>query len=281
MYRALGTHAASAAMFTSALLVAPHSADAAEPRFDDLVRAAQVAAAQQQSANLLRQKLFTEISYEERLDARRQADLLEYLAVKDLPELHDMVRQREIVRRKQQIAATKSKLLSREVIPNPPIKPAVVEFKNTHREEIVVQFPSANGRPDVMTIPAGKSVTKTFELDPGSVIEEVYLVPLPTGESVEQVRRRDVPGKNKRYLRQFVVYENRVQSVVYDRVAKPKSQKPNQVTKGLRSIGVFSAGYGDRDQTIDVYGEAFGKRNPGAAGPHFQQMIKFGLASSE
>lgn len=157
-------------------------------------------------------------------------------------------------------------LIRRTILADTPLPPARVVFTNGHNEEVVARLveTGAGQAPRELRIPPGQSVEYPIERDGGGVIEEVYLVPGPLGELVEETVQVPIPPKP---LYQLVVYANRVTSVYFDRT-KNKSAIPDESSTSLVSLGVFTLPAGDRLQNgdqIDVYREAVTRRNPGAA----------------
>lgn len=159
------------------------------------------------------------------------------------------------------------RMVRREIVPNEPLPPVALEFENLHKEELVLRIHNlaAPQRPIEVSILPGKSALQRIERDAGATLEEVYLVPGPRGEVVEEVHRIPLPPKK---LYDVVAYANRVTSVYFDRTKGKKSTVPDESSLSLVSLGVFPIPPGpavsDGDK-LDVYREAQAQRNPGAA----------------
>lgn len=158
------------------------------------------------------------------------------------------------------------RLVRRAIVPNEPLPPVTVEFENLHKEELVLRIHSiAAARPIEVSILPGKSTLQKIERDAGATLEEVFLVPGPRGEVVEEVHRIPLPPKK---LYDVVTYANRVTSLYFDRTKGKKSAVPDETGLSLVSLGVFPIPPGDAisdGEHIDVYREAQAQRNPGAA----------------
>ncbi len=157
-------------------------------------------------------------------------------------------------------------LVSRTLVPNPPLPPVDVVLANGGRDDLSVRLfdKRVAGKPTELTIPAGERKTIRVDRDAGAVFEETYLVAAATGEVAQQVHRYPLPPRS---LYDVVVYADRVTSMYFDRT-KNRSDTPDSEQKSLVSIGVFPLPPGDRlqqDAEIDVYGEAKYQENPGAA----------------
>jgi hypothetical protein len=157
-------------------------------------------------------------------------------------------------------------LVSRGVVPNPPLAPVQIELVNGHDENLSVRLVSKQGgvRPAEIKLAAGQAARVQIQRDAGGVFEEVYLVPGPLGQMVEQVHRFPLPAQS---LYDIVVYADRVTSVYFDRTQN-RSDVPDSVQTSLVSTGVFPLPPGDHLQEgdqVDVYREAKYQQNPGAA----------------
>jgi len=155
----------------------------------------------------------------------------------------------------------------REIVGRPPLRPARVLFGNSGRNEISVQIVdhrAVGERPTEIRVPPGESVEVTLDRHAGGVAIETHMSRGLYGEWIEDVRRVVIPPD---FLYDVVVYENAVTSVYFDRT-KNKGPIPDDVKRGLRSIGVFPVPRGDRlkdGARIDAYTEARSYDNPGAA----------------
>lgn len=158
-------------------------------------------------------------------------------------------------------------LVSRRVIPNPPLPPARVSLDNSGPDELIVQVvdQAVPMAPPEVRIPAGASSPVAFERDSGGTLEEVYLAPGPLGTLVEQVERFPIPPQ-PRYT--IVAWSNKVTYQYIDRrKEKPKGAVPSFDLKSHVSLGVFPIPPGDllpEGGRVDVYREATLQRNPGA-----------------
>ena len=161
-----------------------------------------------------------------------------------------------------------SRVLTREVIPNPPLPPVEVVMKNNHREPIVMRVFDRRGKKkkyDVKLKPF-QSTKIIVERDSGGRAKETFSAVGPLGTVVRE-RVVDVPPK---VLYDVVIYENSVTSQFFDRT-KPKSKfkkQPDSESRSLRSVGVFEIDPGTEtgDGTeYSAYGMARSMKNPGAA----------------
>lgn len=151
-------------------------------------------------------------------------------------------------------------LVSRAVVPNPPLPPLTVSFPNTHTEDLIVGFADLRRhefppRPAEHTIPRGTTAKFSMARDAGAVLETVWDVVLPPGEVVRQVERLPIAPQQ---IWDLVVWELKV---TYRVVGQPELDM-----KTRRSLGVLYLPAGaDLSDTIDVYREALRANNPGAA----------------
>lgn len=152
-------------------------------------------------------------------------------------------------------------LVSRKVIPNPPLEPATVTLQNSHSNELWVlvtdlRDPKQSSR---VKIPAKMSMNMTLERDAGARVIEVWRIPL-TG--IEQERVVEIPPQQ---LYDMSVYEIAVLSVVRDRTNKGSGQI-NNVIGAPKSVGFYLLPPGDllKDGPLDIYDQAKRQNNTGA-----------------
>lgn len=161
------------------------------------------------------------------------------------------------------------RLVSRRIIPQPPLPPATVTLVNSGTDELVVQIADAldpmQSR-EVSLAPRTSSV-QAFERDAGAMVEEIYLLPGPGRDWVQQVERYPLPPQPRYSL---AVWANRVTyQYIDDRKNRPAGARPSFDLKSHVSIGVFDLPPGDLLQdgeTIDLFAEASRLSNAGAAG---------------
>lgn len=152
-----------------------------------------------------------------------------------------------------------------KLVPNPPLKSVTVELVNTHIEDLSIQLVDhrdRTARPVEFLLKPKESKQLKIDRDAGG--EEQVLLLDATGAQVEMLARRAIPPSS---LYNVVTYEYKVVSVYNDRTKAGKGL-PQEINKGLRSLGVFSLPAGDRlddGSQIDAFREATAQGNPGAA----------------
>lgn len=157
------------------------------------------------------------------------------------------------------------RLLSRKLYTNRPLNAAAVTLRNTTPEELVLRINDHRvpGKIDEIRLPPNGETLLQADRDAGGTLEEIYLVPGPTGP-IEQVKR--IPLPPKQYY-DVVVYANRVAYRYVDK-RKQKGPVPNFEESTLISIGAFPLTPGgalSAGTTLDVFQIASAYRNPGAA----------------
>jgi len=151
-------------------------------------------------------------------------------------------------------------------VPNRPLPPAMVQFKNRHSEDLIVGLidrRNPNQRAQEILIKAGQSVRVPIERDAGGMM--VSSLVAHDGRVLQVLDRIPVPGKT---IYDAAVYEYKVVSKYYDRTrpGPPATQLVSQ-RKGTRSLALFSIPAGQRmltGSTLDVFKEAQLAGNPGA-----------------
>jgi hypothetical protein len=154
-------------------------------------------------------------------------------------------------------------LVERQIVPNLALKPATVFFDNSSPEELVVQMVDATRGKAQFNVPPGGSVPRTIPRDGGGILQETYLVPGPLGGFVERVDSFPLPPQPGPTM---VVWSKRVTYSYIDK--KGISVVPDFDLKTHVSLGVFDLPPGNylRDgDRFDVFAEAAGRQNPGAA----------------
>jgi hypothetical protein len=161
------------------------------------------------------------------------------------------------------------RLVSRRIVPNPPLPPATVTLINGGDEELAVQVADAEVPAQSLELkiaPRGAQ-TQQFERDAGATVEEVYLVPDPIGGWSEQMARYPLPPQPRYSL--AVWAKRTTYQYINKNPNKPKGALPDFDLKSHVSLGVLDLPPGDllRDgEQIDIHRAAVSLRNPGAAG---------------
>lgn len=148
---------------------------------------------------------------------------------------------------------------SRQVVPNPSLRPAEVTFTNEHSRELwlLVADLRSPSKPRRFRIKPTETVSVEFERDAGARLVET----LETRGRVEEYAYELPPQQ----LNDVSVYEFFLQSVAIDRT-KRGNGKIEDINWSPKSIGIFPIPPGNllRDKvTIDFYGEAKSESNPG------------------
>ena len=147
------------------------------------------------------------------------------------------------------------------------LPPVEVLFDNPSAEAIIVRLYDRDQGQQVaeLKIPAGGAVSRVLERDGGQVLEEVWLIPGPGGQLVEDVHRHTLPARI-RY--DVVVFADRTTYQYIDRrQRKPAGALPDFSLNSLVSLGAFPlpAGRGlQQGDRINVPREAALRENPGA-----------------
>jgi hypothetical protein len=151
-------------------------------------------------------------------------------------------------------------LVSREVAPNPPLRPVEVMLTNEHTRELWLLIADLRNprKPTRMKLKPGESKPVVLERDAGSQLVE-------TIETLGRAERHvyDLPPQP---LYDISVYELFLQSVAIDRTKRGKG-KVEDINWSPKSIGILPVPPGEllRDgTTLDVFAEAKSERNAGA-----------------
>ena len=141
--------------------------------------------------------------------------------------------------------------VTRELRPNPPLEPALVEFVNSHSKELWVlvadrRDPAKSMR---LRIPAGKSETVSLVRDAGGTLVEVYEYGAPGLTQRDELATSLPPSV--RY--DVSVYEVAVQSIAIDRTVP--GGKLENVNYSPRSVGWFELAPGPELESgpLDVF----------------------------
>lgn len=152
-------------------------------------------------------------------------------------------------------------------VANPPLNPVGVVLTNSHAEDVVIQLTdrrSPNARPLEIILRPRESKTIKVDRDAGG--EDQVVLVNATGEVTEILESKPIPPQP---LYTATVYEYKVVSLYFDRTLKGAAKyQPQEVGKGLRSLGVFDLPAGDQLQDgseLDPAREAAWNNNPGAA----------------
>ena len=151
---------------------------------------------------------------------------------------------------------------SRELRPNPPLEPALVEFVNSHSKELWVlvadrRNPATSMR---LRIPAGGDETISLARDAGGTLVEVYEYRVPGLTQRDEFATPLPPAV--RY--DVSVYELAVQSIAIDRTVP--GGKLQNVNYSPKSVGWFELAPGSELESgpLDVFQTAARQKNAGA-----------------
>lgn len=151
---------------------------------------------------------------------------------------------------------------SRELRPNPPLEPALVEFVNSHSKELWVlvvdrRHPAESMR---LRIPAGQGETISLARDAGGTLVEVYEYGVPGLTQRDEFATPLPPAV--RY--DVSVYELAVQSITIDRTVP--GGKLENVNYSPKSVGWFELAPGPELESgsLDVFRTATRQKNAGA-----------------
>lgn len=169
-------------------------------------------------------------------------------------------------------------LVSRKVIPNPPLPPATVTLQNPSSDPLVVQIVDRFDprQPPEETIAAGGQTAVSLARDSGAVLEEVFLVPGIDGIVREQVETHPIPPEERYTL---TVWSDKETYRVLPFKGAPKGA-PKTVTEGFSqrsqvSLGVIPIPAGELLQDgeqLDLISTTKRLRNAGAV-VHFPKPI--------
>ncbi len=147
------------------------------------------------------------------------------------------------------LLARSPQLVSREVVPNPPLPPASVTLLNTGSDPLVVQIVDLfDPRPSPdQKIDAGGKLLVSMTRDSGSTLEEVFLVPGADGLLREQKESHPIPPEQRYTL--TVWSDKETYKVLPFKGAKPGA--PKAVTEGFSqrtqvSLGVIPIPAGEQ-----------------------------------
>jgi PASTA domain len=164
-----------------------------------------------------------------------------------------------------------------ELVANQPLQPVTIELTNTHDKTVIASLIDrrTGARRAEFTLHPGDSASAQVERDAGATQQTVLVA--YTGERLGVINQQSVAAQP---LYKVVVFEHTVVSTYIDRTGKdklvPERFRPPAESYGARSIGEFALPAGEllSDGTsIDVYGEANSRRNPGAAG-RYSRILK-------
>ena len=152
--------------------------------------------------------------------------------------------------------------VTRELRPEPPLEPALVEFVNSHSKELWVLV-ADRGDPAKslrLRIPAGKSETVSLVRDAGGTLVEVYEYGAPGLTQRDELATPLPPSV--RY--DVSVYEVAVQSIAIDRTVP--GGKLENVNYSPKSVGWFELAPGPELESgpLDVFQTAGRQGNAGA-----------------
>ncbi len=169
-------------------------------------------------------------------------------------------------------------LVSRKVIPNPPLPPATVSLRNSSPDPLVVQIVDRFDprQPPEEKIDAGGQLAVTLARDSGAILEEVFLIPGIDGIVREQVQTHPIPPEERYTL---TVWSDKETYRVLPFKGAPKGA-PKSVTEGFSqrsqvSLGVIPIPAGDLlrdDEQLDLVSITQRLRNAGAV-VHFPKPI--------
>jgi hypothetical protein len=160
-----------------------------------------------------------------------------------------------------------SVLIDSTTIPNPPLPPALVQFRNDGPRDLqvaIIDSQNPSGSRTMRIAPAAAAEVE-LERDAGATRVSHYWVITPLGETVTREVVNEIPAP-LRY--EVVVHQWQVQSVAIDRTGKSPNPIEDINFQG-RGIGRFPLPPGPELQSgvIDVYRAAVSQQNPGAVAP--------------
>lgn len=151
---------------------------------------------------------------------------------------------------------------SRELRPNPPLEPALVEFVNSHSKELWVLVADRRNPAKSMRlrIPAGASETISLARDAGGTLVEIYEYGVPGLTQRDEFATPLPPAV--RY--DVSVYELAVQSITIDRTVP--GGKLENVNYSPKSVGWFELAPGPELESgpLHVFQTAVRQKNAGA-----------------
>ena len=161
----------------------------------------------------------------------------------------------------------RSVLVSRNLIANPPLAPATVQFANSYREALRLTITDIKKKQTLVSENIGpkQSISVQLPRDAGGRSVEVYQALGLDGTYQNREVVREIPP-TVRY--QVTVHQWQVQSIAIDRTGKSPNVIEDINMQG-RGLGMFSLPPGNQlqDGQIDVYQSAVGAQNQGAIAP--------------
>ena len=170
------------------------------------------------------------------------------------------------------------KLISRILVPNPPLTSANITLINSGADPLVVQIVDLSDprQPPEEKIPAGGQVEILLPRESGGTLEEVFLAPGPGGILLEQTESHPIPPEQRFTL---TIWSDKETYKVLPFKDAPKGA-PKSVTEGFSrrtqvSLGVLPIAPGEllRDgEQMDLVQIAKRLKNPGAV-VHFPKPV--------
>ncbi len=161
----------------------------------------------------------------------------------------------------------RSVLVSRNVIANPPLPPATIQFVNSYREALRLTITDIKKKQVLASENVGpkQSISVQLPCDAGGRSVEVYQALGLDGTYQNREVVREIPP-TVRY--QVTIHQWQVQSIAIDRTGKSPNVIEDINMQG-RGLGMFSLPPGNQlqDGQIDVYQSALGAQNQGAIAP--------------
>lgn len=160
------------------------------------------------------------------------------------------------------------RILTRKVVPRPPLDSVEIVLKNDHKEPLVVRVYDRSNKKKKFDFAINPFQSKriTIERDSGGTAFETIEKSSLRGTSIVERQTQIQP----KVLYDIVVFENAVTSQFFDRT-KPNSKfnkKPDSQSRSLKSIGVFEIPPGKETKSgsqLSTYTEAKRMNNPGGA----------------
>ncbi len=169
-------------------------------------------------------------------------------------------------------------LVSRQLVPNPPLPPARVILINSGSDPLIVQIVDLFDprQPPEEKIPAGETLEISLARESGGTLEEVFLIPGPGGVLIEQTASHPIPPEQRFTLALWSDRETyKVLPFKDARKGTPKSVTEGFSRRSQVSLGVIPVAPGEllRDgEQLDLVQIAKRLKNPGAV-VHFPKPI--------
>lgn len=161
----------------------------------------------------------------------------------------------------------RSVLVSRNLIANPPLAPATIQFVNSYREALRLTITDIKKKQTLASENIGpkQSISVQLPRDAGGRSVEVYQALGLDGTYQNREVVREIPP-TVRY--QVTVHQWQVQSIAIDRTGKSPNVIEDINMQG-RGLGMFTLPPGNQlqDGQIDIYQSAIGAQNQGAIAP--------------